>query len=284
MSQKKQMHTKVAVTRRKGRGAAFLRKLRLRVAARWRATRDRRRSFLRALWRVLWRLGLPGILCAVLMGTLVLTVSESMVAITRGQVHTVEGFTESAGELIEERGGYDCILVLGAGVRADGSPSDMLYDRVMTACTAYKALKQNGTPIPLLMSGDHTGDYNEVGVMKELAMREGIDGTDIFLDHAGYSTYESLYRAREMFGAKRVLIITQGYHLHRALYIARELEMEADGIAADLRTYRGQSRYSLREKLARFKDFFVAARGEAIGETGPYVDLGGDGNLTSEIH
>jgi vancomycin permeability regulator SanA len=183
--------------------------------------------------------------------------------------------TEAEGELAT--GEYDCILVLGAGVREDGTPSDMLYDRVKIACDLYAAGK--GT-VPLLMSGDHTGDYNEVGVMKNQAASAGVPTEDIFLDHKGYSTYESLYRAKAVFGAKRILIVTQEYHLYRALHIARELGMEAIGVSADLRPYRGQTRYEAREVLARFKDLFTAAEGNYEGHLPPPVDLDGDGDLT----
>jgi vancomycin permeability regulator SanA len=212
------------------------------------------------------------LLCAVLMGTLVLTVSTSMVRITRERITAAENLADTPTSV-----DYDCILVLGAGVKDDGTPSDMLYDRVQVACETYAALAGKA---PLLMTGDHRGDYNEVGVMKSLAAEMGVPTEDIFLDHEGYSTYESLYRAKHIFGAKRVVIITQEYHLHRALHIARELGMEAVGVSADLRPYRGQSRYELREVLARFKDMFSAARGDYDGPLDPPVDLGGDGNGT----
>jgi vancomycin permeability regulator SanA len=130
------------------------------------------------------------------------------------------------------------------------------------------------------MSGDHTGDYNEVGVMKALAVELGVPSEDVFLDHEGYSTYESLYRAKQVFGAKRILIITQEYHLYRALYIARELGLEAEGISADLRPYRKQASYDIREHLARFKDFFTAAKGDYDGHLDPPVDLDGNGDDT----
>ncbi len=254
-----------------GRSARRRRGVLSRAFVRYRTGRERRRSFWRAIWRVLWRVGVVGLAAGLMLGGLVLVVSGGMVSLTEANILTTG---EAAG------GMYDCILVLGAGVRDDGSPSDMLHDRVVTAYGVYEALAGQGRRVPLLMSGDHTGDYNEVGVMKALAVELGAPGEDVFLDHAGYSTYESLWRAKNVFGAKRVLIVTQGYHLHRAMYIARELGMEADGVSADLRPYRGQTTYALREMLARFKDLFVAARGKAVGEpTGP-VDLGGNGNLT----
>ncbi len=212
---------------------------------------------------------LTGLLIIALLGTLILTVSASMVSMTRAQILTEASSADPALST------YDCILVLGAGVRDDGSPSDMLADRVSVACDLYETLK-----IPLLMSGDHTGDYNEVGVMKKLALASGVPGEDVFLDHEGYSTYESLYRAKHMFNARKILIVTQGYHLHRALHIARELGIEAVGVSADLRPYRGQTRYETREMLARFKDLFIAARGDPMGSVGASVDLTGNGNDT----
>ena len=219
----------------------------------------------RSFFALLWKGALLLLLCVVLILSLVLTVSLTMVKVTTSAIVTADTLPE------EE---YDCILVLGAGVRADGSPSDMLRDRVTVAVELYKT-----TGVPLLMSGDHTGNYNEVGVMKALAVEMGVPSEDVFLDHEGYSTYESLYRATKVFGARSVLVVTQEYHLHRALYISRELGMEAKGVSADLRPYRKQTRYSLREHLARFKDLFVA-QGDYEGHLDPPVDLNGDGNLT----
>ena len=252
----------------RGRASLRLRGLLTRLSDRWKDGRMARRSFFRTLWRVGWRCGVLLLLCASLMLTLVMTVSSSMVKLTAESIVTTDALSPDTD--------YDCILVLGAGVRDDGTPSDMLYDRVSVSAEVYAALGDT----PLLMSGDHTGDYNEVGVMKSLATELGVPSEDIFLDHEGYSTYESLYRAKQVFGAKKIIIITQEYHLHRALYIARELGMEAVGVSADLRPYRLQGRYNAREHLARFKDFFTAAKGDYDGHLDPPVDLNGDGNLT----
>ena len=254
----------------RGRASLRLRGLLTRLSDRWKAGRMARRSFFRTLWRVGWRCGVLLLLCASLTLTLVMTVSTSMVKLTK------HGVVDPVILNIQSATGFDCILVLGAGVRDDGTPSDMLYDRVSVSAEVYAALGDT----PLLMSGDHTGDYNEVGVMKSLATEMGVPSEDIFLDHEGYSTYESLYRAKAVFGAKKIIIITQEYHLHRALYIARELGMEAVGVSADLRPYRLQGRYDAREHLARFKDFFTAAKGDYDGHLDPPVDLNGDGNLT----
>ncbi len=219
--------------------------------------------------RVLWTAGAALLLSCVLLGGLVLTVSGCMVTLGRDR------FTDTSLSDVEDRTEYDCILVLGAGVREDGTASPMLADRVKIACELYTHVG-----LPIIMSGDHTGDYNEVSVMKSLSVEAGVPSEDVFLDHAGYSTYESLWRAKHVFGADRIVIVSQGYHLHRALFIARELGMEAVGVPADLRDYYLQTRYELREILARFKDFFVAIRMESPAPTDESVDLTGDGNLT----
>ena len=151
--------------------------------------------------------------------------------------------------------GLDCVLVLGCGVRPDGSPSDMLADRLEQGIALYQA----GWADKLLLSGDNGQEnYNEVGVMEAYALERGVPGEDIVLDHAGFCTYDSVYRARDIFGAKRLVIITQAYHLSRALYIAQALGLDAWGVGADLRPYRGQAVRELREVLARDKDFFWA--------------------------
>lgn len=147
----------------------------------------------------------------------------------------------------------DCILVLGAGVRS-GVPSPMLEDRLKTGIALY----QSGAAKRLLMSGDHgRKDYDEVNVMKSYALHEGVPSEAVFMDHAGFSTYESMYRARDIFGAKRIIIVTQEYHLYRALYDAEALGLEAYGVAADGRRYSGQLYRDFREILARGKDFFT---------------------------
>lgn len=174
---------------------------------------------------------------------------------------------------------FDCILVLGAGVWSGDRPSHMLADRLDVAIDAYQA----GAAPKLLMSGDHgRKDYDEVNVMKAYAIDAGVPSEDVFMDHAGFSTYESLYRARDVFMAKRVLIVTQGYHLHRALYVARSLGIDAEGIAADLRPYRGQSYYDLREVLARCKDFAMCIFKPLPTYLGEAIPVSGNGNLTND--
>ena len=147
---------------------------------------------------------------------------------------------------------YDCIFVLGCGVRPDGSPSDMLRDRLETAYLLYEAELSDY----ILVSGDNGKiDYNEVGVMKEYLVNKGIPEGKIYMDHAGFSTYESLYRAKAIFGVEKMILVTQKYHLSRALYIAYDRGIDAVGVGADFHIYRGQEFRDLREVLARVKDF-----------------------------
>jgi DNA repair protein RadC len=124
----------------------------------------------------------------------------------------------------------------------------MLADRIAQGVALY----ENGTSPKLLMSGDHgRADYDEVNAMREMAVQAGLPADDVFMDHAGFSTYESMYRARDVFGAKRIVIVSQKYHLYRALYVAERLGLDAYGVSADLRPYAGQEARELREVLAR---------------------------------
>lgn len=174
---------------------------------------------------------------------------------------------------------FDCILVLGAGVWADGSPSPMLQDRLEVAMELYFSEVSDR----LLMSGDHMQhDYNEVGVMKQYAVSAGVPSEVIFLDHAGLSTYESVWRAKEIYEAERILIVTQEYHLYRALYIADALGMEAYGVAADLRPYKNQTGRDVREWVARVKDFAYAHIQPKSTYLGDSVDLRGNGDATND--
>lgn len=172
----------------------------------------------------------------------------------------------------------DCILVLGCYVHENGQPSDMLEDRLAQGVALFQA----GAAKKILMSGDHgQTDYDEVNAMKQYALDRGIASADIFMDHAGFSTYESMYRARDIFQAKKIIIVTQGYHLHRALYIARALGLDAYGVASDPRTYVGQTKRDVREILARNKDFVTSICKPLPTFLGEAIPIFGDGNLTN---
>ncbi|MBE6685581.1 MAG: SanA protein [Ruminococcaceae bacterium] len=176
----------------------------------------------------------------------------------------------------------DCIIVLGCLVRSDGTLSDMLCDRVERGIEVYGLMAEK-SGAKLLMSGDHgTVEYDEVNAMKQYAIEKGIDSEEIFMDHAGFSTYESIYRAKEIFGAERVVIITQEYHLYRALYIADSLGLEAYGVASDQRTYSGQTMRDVREILARNKDFLTSLFKPKPTYLGDKISLDGSGDITND--
>ena len=170
----------------------------------------------------------------------------------------------------------DCVLVLGAGVR-DGSPTPMLRDRLITGISLYKS----GAAPKIIMSGDHgREDYDEVNVMKSYAVENGVPDGDVFMDHAGFSTYDSVYRAKAVFEADSIIIVTQKYHLYRALYIAERLGVNAVGVSADLDDYSGQLKRDLREIAARDKDFFSCLFKPEPKYLGEKIPVSGDGNIT----
>ena len=173
----------------------------------------------------------------------------------------------------------DCILVLGCRVYEDGTPSHMLEDRLRRGVELYEA----AAAPKLLMSGDHgQWEYDEVNAMKDYAVAAGIPSGDVFMDHAGFSTYESLYRAKEIFGVQKVIVVTQAYHLHRALYIARRLGLEAWGVASDYRGYAGQLMRDVREILARNKDFATGIFLPEPTYLGEKIPITGDGDVTND--
>lgn len=192
--------------------------------------------------------------------------------------HSVQDYIlteEQAAELSD----MDCVMVLGCKVGTNGTPSHMLEDRLRQGVALYDL----GAAPKLLMSGDHgTKEYDEVDAMKHYAVDAGIPSSDVFMDHAGFSTYESVYRAKEIFGAKRIVIVTQEYHLYRALMIARRMGLEAYGVASDYRTYVGQTSRDIREILARVKDFGMTLFWPEPTYLGETIPISGDGALTHD--
>lgn len=172
----------------------------------------------------------------------------------------------------------DCILILGAGIWGD-KPSPMLEDRLLEGIKLYEA----GIAPKIIMSGDHgREEYDEVNIMKEFAIERGIPSEDIFMDHAGFATYDSIYRAKEIFEVKRIVIVTQDYHLHRALHIANSLGIEAYGVPSNPRKYGGQFIRDIREILARDKDFVKCIFKPEPTYLGESIPVSGDGNITND--
>lgn len=172
----------------------------------------------------------------------------------------------------------DCIIILGAGIWGD-KPSPMLEDRLLEGIKLY----QNSVSDKIIMSGDHgRKEYDEVNIMKNYAIEKGIPSENIFMDHAGFSTYESIYRAKDIFEAKKVVIVTQEYHLYRALYIANQLGLEAYGVGADPRQYVGATFREIREILARDKDFIKCIFKPEPTYLGDTIPVSGNGDITND--
>ena len=150
---------------------------------------------------------------------------------------------------------YDCILVLGAGLRSDGSPSDMLADRLRGAVALY----EQGVSSVIVLSGDRSGeDYDEVSAMVSYCLAAGVPEASLVSDPFGFSTYESVVNTLAA-GYDRFVVVTQTYHLYRALYIAESLGAESVGFSADYHSYRGQPMRDAREVMARVKDFLLVS-------------------------
>lgn len=173
---------------------------------------------------------------------------------------------------------YNVALVLGAGLK-NGKPSPVLKDRLDTALMLYK----NNKVSKIIVSGDHGNkNYDEVNVMKNYLKNEGVLSEDIFMDHAGFSTYDSIYRLREIFNVKKVIIVTQKYHLYRSLYIAKKLEIDAEGISATKRHYAGELKFVLREVIARDKDFVKTIFKPKSKYLGDAISVFGNGDITND--
>lgn len=211
------------------------------------------------------------VLAALLIAALLLPIGTSyfVMASTEEQIITLD----EANTL-----GVDAILVLGARVWDDGEPSAILKDRLRTGVSAYEA----GASDRLLMSGDHgQKDYDEVNAMKDFAVEQGVPSEAVFMDHAGFSTYESLYRARDIFQVKSVIIVSQQYHLYRALYIANSLGLNAYGVSCDRRAYNPYLLFDVRETLARAKDVLYSLLQPLPKYLGNVIPITGDGNATN---
>lgn len=184
------------------------------------------------------------IACVLIFAVASIGASVYLVNSTRQDVHTI-------AQIKEQGSRAQAVLVLGASVFADGRPSDILADRLEVASDLY----HSGAAPQIIVSGDNTdAHYNESDAMKQYCMTLGVPADAIVVDREGYDTYASVYRAKYVYNMNSVFIVTQAYHLYRALYIAQGLGMHAEGVAADKGSYDNQTTYSVREILARDKD------------------------------
>ena len=164
-------------------------------------------------------------------------------------------------------------IVFGAGLNADGTPTAVLRDRVKTAAQLY----QNGKIEKILMSGDNRFiDYNEPGAMKAFAIQLGIPSDDIILDYAGRRTYDTCYRAKEIFLLSEAILVTQNFHLPRALFTCNSLGLKAWGVSADMRPYRDSGYWNIREipaSLIAFIQVYITQPEPVLGDQEPIFPL-----------
>lgn len=212
------------------------------------------------------------LLCLAVVGTAAMLIINGVVkSAGKDRIISVEDATK-----LED---IDCVIVLGCQVKDDGSLSGMLKDRMWRALELYEA----EVAPKLLMSGDHgREDYDEVGAMKNYAVENGVPSENVFMDHAGFSTYETMYRAKEIFESDKVVIVTQEYHLYRALYIAEQLGIEAYGVPSDFHNYAGQTMRECREILARCKDWAMCIFKPEPKYLGEAIPVSGNGDLTND--
>lgn len=199
---------------------------------------------------------------------LTLRVNRMMVTASRDRIYTNAAQVPSA----------EAVLLLGAGVYPGNRVSQVVYDRLVKAAELYKA----GRVKKILVSGDHgTKEYDEVNTIRRRLLELGIPGPDIFMDHAGFSTYDSVYRALAVFGLSNAVIVTQEFHLPRALYIAKNLGMQAVGYPADRVVYDNRHWFAVRETAARVKDGIKAGLLKPLPVfLGPVIPITGDGRAS----
>lgn len=188
---------------------------------------------------------------------LIIVAALFLIGICAVLVPNVIVFSATHAQIGAPPNGEATALVLGAKVHKDGRLSDMLRDRMDTGIALYR----EGKVAKLLLSGDDSG-VGEVRAMKAYALENGVREEDILCDGEGYSTYESLFRAKTVFGEENLVIVTQKYHLYRALYIANDMDIEAVGADAAIFRYVGQLYRDVRELLARAKDFVLCLANE----------------------
>ena len=228
-----------------------------------------KRFFLKILLAVIVIGMIAGLACILINSRVVRTTEDQIAYTVRGDVEIRSFALDSLKSF-----GADCIMVLGCGIEDEETPSPMLKDRLDVGIELYK----QGVAPKLLLTGDNgTQEHNEIHVMLKYAKDAGVPEKDIFCDHAGLSTYDSMYRAGSIFNAERVMVVTQTYHQYRALYIGDKLGLEVMGVASDQEKYFGQSFRESREILARIKDFFKSMLRSKPTYGGKVIPISGSG-------
>ena len=194
--------------------------------------------------------------------------------------YRIEGIGKTMLTSVGEAPVGDAIIVLGAYVSPEGTVSDMLRDRLDFGLALYRA----GKAPKIIVSGDHgREDYDEVNAMRRYLQEREVPREDIFMDHAGFSTYDTVYRARDVFLVEKPLFVSQQYHVLRALYTAKQLGMDAHGVASDTQAYKGMGFYRLREYASRCKAFIQAEllvpQPKYLGDA---IPVWGNGSVTDD--
>lgn len=228
-----------------------------------------KKFFLKILLAIIVICMVAGLACILINGRVVNSTEDKI-------AYTVIGDVEIKSFAIENLKDFnaDCIVILGCGIEDEETPSPMLRDRLDVGIELYK---QEVAPKILLTGDNGTEGHNEIHVMLKYTKEAGVPERDIFCDHAGFSTYDSMYRAGSIFNVQRAIVVTQTYHQYRALYIGDKLGLEACGVASDQETYFGQSFRESREILARIKDFFKSFLRSKPAYGGEVIPISGSG-------
>ncbi|TDO77343.1 SanA protein [Flavobacterium chryseum] len=172
----------------------------------------------------------------------------------------------------------DVGIIFGAGINGD-QPSKYLKDRLDAGILLYNSKRIN----KILLSGDNgSNEYDELTVMKNYCFSHGVDTTKIFIDYAGFDTYSTMYRAKHIFNIKKATLISQKYHLNRAIYIGQKLGIKSVGFPANSGEYRGYQYVTFREYLSIFKSFFDVLRNREPHFLGHQIDINGVSNYSKD--
>jgi len=223
---------------------------------------------MRSIWRRRPRLLLAIVLAPVLASVL-LVVAHVVVARERAHVYRA----------IASVPAREVAIVPGARIWDDGQPSMILEDRLQAALELHRA----GKVRRILVSGDHSRtEYDEVNAMRRWLVDRGVPSDDVFMDHAGLRTLDTMQRAARVFGVRAAIVCTQDFHLARALYLARDAGIDAVGFVADRRAYPQAVHDQVRETLATAAAVLDVAFGRGPRFLGPRVDLDGDARATHD--
>ena len=229
--------------------------------------------------KLIWKIVKKLIVLGIVVGVFVVVINIYVVQSTRNDISTFEEIEKIEAATSGTTLKSDVIIVLGAQVKEDGRLSLMLQERLDTGIELYKA----GFAAKMLMSGDHGRvEYDEVRAMKNYAISKGVPSEDIFMDHAGFSTYETMYRAKAIFEVETAFIVTQEYHLPRALYNAKVRGIDAKGVICDKAQYVGATYRLAREVLARNKDFVYGIVKPKPTYLGEVIPITGNGDETND--